>query len=77
MGAVYEHVKTGKKYKLIALAKESSTLEELVVYGTLYDNSVSKVWVRSKESFLGEAISPDGTTHPRFLLVDSVDGDGT
>lgn len=66
----YEHVKTGKRYKLIALAKDSSTLEELVVYEVLYENKVSKIWVRSKEEFLGEAMSPDGTTHPRFRLVE-------
>ena len=70
VGAIYEHVKTGKKYKLIVLAKDSKTLEERVVYEALYDNSVSKVWTRSKESFLGEAVSPDGTTHPRFRLVE-------
>jgi len=70
IGAVYEHIKTGKKYKLTALAKDSKTLEELVVYEALYDNLVSKVWVRSKESFLGEAISPDGTMHPRFRIVE-------
>ena len=70
VGAIYEHVKTGKKYILVALAKESFTLEERVVYEALYDNSVSKVWTRSKESFLGKAISSDGTTHPRFRLVE-------
>ena len=69
-GAVYEHVKTGKRYRIIALAKDSSTLEELVVYEALYDNSVSSLWVRSKENFLGEAISSDGTMHPRFRLVE-------
>ena len=69
-GAVYEHVKTGKRYRIIALAKDSSTLEELVVYEALYDNSVSSLWVRSKENFLGEAISFDGTMHPRFRLVE-------
>ena len=70
IGSVYEHVKTGKRYKLIALAKDSSSLEELVVYETLYDNKVSKIWVRSKKGFLGEALSPDGTMHPRFRLVE-------
>ena len=69
-GAIYEHVKTGKRYKIIALAKDSSTLEEIVVYEALYDNSVSSLWVRSKENFLGEAISLDGTMHSRFRLVE-------
>lgn len=70
ISSTYEHVKTGRKYKLVALAKDSSSLEELVVYEALYDNKVSKIWVRSKKGFMGEALSPDGTTHPRFRLVE-------
>lgn len=70
IGATYIHVKTGNRYKIVALAKDSKTLEELVVYEALYDNSVSKIWVRPKENFLGNATSPDGTVHPRFRLVE-------
>jgi hypothetical protein len=69
VGAIYEHVKTGNRYKLLALAKDSD-LKEIVVYEALYNNTVSKVWVRPKEEFLGEAKSPDGTFHPRFRLVE-------
>ena len=69
-GAVYEHVKTSRQYRLLVIAKDSKTLEEFVVYEALYDNPVSKVWFRSKESFVGEAKSPDGTFHPRFRLVE-------
>jgi hypothetical protein len=69
IGAVYEHVKTGNQYRVIFLAKDSKTLEDLVVYEALYDNEVSKVWVRPKASFLGLANSPDGSKHPRFRLV--------
>ena len=70
IGSTYEHVKTGKLYKLTALAKDSSTLEELVVYEALYENKVSKIWVRTKKEFMGQALSPDGTKHPRFRLVE-------
>ena len=70
IGATYEHVKTGKHYKIIALAKDSHDLSECVVYEALYENSVSKYWIRSKEEFLGEAQSPDGSFHPRFKLVE-------
>ncbi len=68
IGGIYEHVKTGNKYKIIALAKDSKTLEDLVVYEALYQNDVSKIWVRPKASFLGSALSPDGTKHPRFRI---------
>lgn len=69
IGVVYEHVKTGNKYRVVLLAKDSKTLEDLVVYEALYNNEVSKVWVRPKISFLGFAVSPDGTKHPRFRVV--------
>ena len=69
IGSTYEHVKTGKQYKLLALAKDSHDLTEIVVYEALYENKVSKIWTRSKKEFLGEAKSPDGTYHPRFKLI--------
>ena len=72
IGGVYEHVKTGTRYKLLAVARDSKTLEDVVVYEALYDNNVSKVWARPKESFIGEAMNPDGTIHPRFQLVDDI-----
>lgn len=69
IGATYEHVKTGKQYKLLALAKDTHDLTEYVVYEALYENNVAKTWIRSKEEFLGEAKSPDGSFHPRFREV--------
>jgi len=69
VGGIYEHVKTGNHYKVIAVVKNSETLEELVIYEALYDNQISKIWARPRESFTGEAKSPDGTLHPRFRLI--------
>lgn len=68
VGRVYRHAKTGTRYKVLAVGKGVKHLEEFVVYEALYDNPVSKVWIREKESFTGEAKSPDGTFHPRFIL---------
>lgn len=70
IGGVYEHVKTGKKYKVLVVAKDSKTLEDLVVYEALYDHQLSKTWVRPLASFTGEAKAADGTSHPRFRLVE-------
>lgn len=70
VGAIFEHVKTGKQYKLVALAKDVHNLREFVVYEALYENNISKYWIRDKEEFLGEAQSPDGSFHPRFRLVE-------
>lgn len=68
VGGTYRHEKTGTRYRVLAVGKHVKTLEEFVVYEALYDNPVSKVWVRSKESFVGEAKTPEGTFHPRFTL---------
>jgi len=68
-GKTYEHVKTGNLYKVIAIAKDSKTLADFVVYESLYENQVSKFWIRPLESFTGNALSPDGIPHPRFREV--------
>jgi hypothetical protein len=70
IGKIYKHVKTDTKYRVLAVGKDVEDLKEYVVYEALYDNPVSKVWIREKESFVGEAKSPDGTFHPRFSLVE-------
>lgn len=69
MGQRYKHSKKGTFYKIIALAKHSETLEDLVVYEAEYENPVSKVWVRPRAMFLDTVIL-DGQERPRFELVD-------
>lgn len=70
VGAVYEHVKTGNKYRLLAVGKHVENLEDLAVCEALYDNTVAKVWVRPLSEFIGEAQSNDGSFHPRFKLLE-------
>jgi len=53
IGRVYKHTKSGKLYKIIALAKDADTLDDIVVYEALYENPVSKVWVRPLVFFVG------------------------
>ena len=64
----YRHSKSGKLYKVIGVAKHSETLEELVVYETLYDNPRSKLWVRPKTMF-EETVIIDGNSLPRFQYI--------
>jgi hypothetical protein len=61
---IYQHYK-GKKYRLINVVRHSETLEELVMYETLYENELGKFWVRPKEMFLEHLT--DGT--PRFKYL--------
>lgn len=63
----YQHYK-GNYYQVIAIAKHSETLEELVVYEALYDNPRSKVWVRPLKMF-AENVIVDGKKIPRFTYI--------
>lgn len=58
----YRHFKGGL-YKLLCIAKDSETLEELVVYQALYGDG--QVWVRPKKMFF-ETVTRDGQIFPRF-----------
>jgi hypothetical protein len=62
---IYKHSKTGNRYKVIALGKDSETLEDIVVYEALYENPVSKIWIRPLAMFL-EMVIVNGKKVPRF-----------
>lgn len=61
----YRHFKGGE-YEVLAIAKDSETLQELVVYKALYGDGA--VWVRPKAMFL-ETVERDGKTVPRFIYI--------
>lgn len=66
-GSIYKHFK-GKKVVIITLAKDSETLEELVVYKHLDDD---QVWVRTLEMFTSKVDKnkyPDANQEYRFEL---------
>ncbi len=67
-GQIWKHSKKGGEYKIIALAKHSETLEDLVVYEALYENELSKFWVRPL-SMWQEEVLINGETKTRFELV--------
>lgn len=67
INSLYEHYK-GNRYKILAVARHSETLEELVVYQALYGEH--GIWVRPVEMFL-ETILIDGQLKARFELVRS------
>ena len=67
-GAVYRHYKQGL-YRVHALVLHSETLEEMVVYEALYENSKSRWWARPRSMFV-ELVTVGQSTMPRFSLVD-------
>ena len=63
----YRHFK-GNEYEVIAIAKHSETLQQMVVYKALYgDNSV---WVRPAEMW-NEKIERDGKAFSRFSYIEN------
>lgn len=52
IGAKYRHFK-GNEYEVIAIARHSESMEELVIYKALYGNG--DVWARPKSLFTGKA----------------------
>ncbi len=62
----YRHYK-GKKYEVIATAKHSETLEEMVVYRALYGEG--QIWVRPAYMWDEDVILPDGKTAKRFEKI--------
>lgn len=69
-GALYRHYK-GKYYKVLGVARHSETLEELVVYQSLYETpqfAMGQFWVRPKAMFL-EDVVVDGKKVRRFSQI--------
>lgn len=64
---IYKHFR-GKRYRVLGVAKHSETLEDFVVYRALYDNEVSKLWVRPVPVF-GDKVEFKGKPVPRFRYV--------
>lgn len=69
VGVIYKHFKTGNLYKVLAIAKHSETMEDLVVYEAQYESDI-KVWVRPLEMFSEEVEWPvgSGSKIARFQL---------
>lgn len=64
-GEIYRHYK-GNVYRVVALAKHSETLEELVVYEEV--GKPGKVWARPAHMW-DEIVSVDGKSVRRFELI--------
>jgi hypothetical protein len=67
IGEHYTHFKTGNEYEIIALAKHSETLEDMIVYRGLYGDN--PVWVRPANMFSDMKTLEDGTQVQRFTKV--------
>ncbi len=63
----YQHYKGGL-YRVIDVVKHSETLEDLVLYKTLYENPISELWVRPLKMFI-EKVKVNGKMQPRFKYL--------
>jgi hypothetical protein len=68
----YQHYK-GLPYEVIGLAFHSESLEEMVIYKSLYDSGEfpeGTVWVRPRIMF-EENVTVEGKTMPRFSKLNA------
>lgn len=63
---VYRHFK-GNLYRLIAVARHSETLEEMVVYQALYGEGGFRM---RPAAMWNEHVEKDGYSGPRFTFVE-------
>ena len=66
IGREFRHFK-GNRYRIEGFAKDSETLEQMVVYRALYGEG--GLWVRPAKMFF-ETIERDGKTMKRFELLE-------
>lgn len=66
---IYQHSKTGNKYEILAVGKDATTLQEMVVYKCLYRNPTSLVWIRSLTEFESTVVL-DNKEVKRFVRID-------
>lgn len=64
----YRHFK-GNEYEVLCIAKNSETLEPMVVYRALYGDG--GVWVRPA-SMWNETVERDGKTYKRFSFLGDI-----
>ncbi len=62
---LYQHY-AGNFYRVMGLCRHSETLEQLVVYQSLYGDY--GLWVRLLSLFL-ETVDVDGQSQPRFKFI--------
>jgi hypothetical protein len=62
----YRHYKGGE-YEVVGVARHSETLEPMVVYRPLYNQT--GLWVRPYTMFF-EQVDINGQLQPRFALID-------
>lgn len=65
MSEYYRHFK-GNVYRLIGIAKDSETLQKMVVYQAMYGDG--DLWVRSYDMFFGK-VERDGEVFDRFSPI--------
>jgi len=66
----YKHPE--REYEIIGIAKDSNTLEELVIYKALYEDEFQfgQLWIRTKKEFLSKVTNKKGKEIERFSLVE-------
>lgn len=70
IGKTYKHFK-GKQYKVLMIARDSETLNDIVIYESLYGNHI--IWARDYDMFnslIDKEKYPDASQKYRFEQID-------
>ncbi|RYZ89664.1 MAG: GNAT family N-acetyltransferase [Proteobacteria bacterium] len=67
---LYRHYKN-LPYRMLDIVKHSETMEDLVLYETLYDHQGGRLWVRPKAMFF-ETVEVQGQKQPRFAKAELI-----
>lgn len=70
IGGVYKHFK-GDYYQVLTVGLDSETLQEMVVYQSLYykPEKETRVWIRPLSDFMGTKELEDGSVVQRFEFI--------
>ena len=69
----YQHYKGGF-YEILGVGKNTETMEDFVVYKSLYKTSkfpIGSIWIRPKEMFF-EQVEMNGQKIPRFKFLGEI-----
>ncbi len=72
VGQIWSHYKRpNKRYEIIAIGKDSDTLEAVIVYKALYQGEFKfgQIWSRKMKEFL-ETVEKNGEKINRFNLAE-------
>lgn len=70
---LYKHNRSGNIYKFITMCQHTEVKETLIIYEDFSksDNDLVRTYARPANHFFDNIVMEDGTTKPRFEIIDN------